>query len=224
MLYQICCLSMKLLSINLCLGIPQQCFDIIVDSGSYIFWVTDIKCIDQNCPMKKYDRNKSTNSLASLLAYHQEMWNFHIKLHDAHPYMAKAWTWLFLGRPTAFYFTQPNPPAGTCTVGKCADSILAIGTPILWWISIVAIIYSLYVLLVRRDHKVLLPLLLLGAGWLPWFFVGERTIFYFYAVLLSPWLVILTTYLFIKTVLSIAISTLKTVVWLAILLLTLVPH
>ena len=147
-----------------------------------------------------YDRNKSTNPFASLLAYHQEMWNFHIKLHDAHPYMAKAWTWLFLGRPTAFYFTQPKPPVGTCTFGKCADSILAIGTPILWWISIVAIIFSLYVLLVRRDHKVLLPLLLLGAGWLPWFFVGERTIFYFYAVLLSPWLVILTTYLFIKTV------------------------
>jgi hypothetical protein len=155
-----------------------------------------------------YDRYWSNSkgvigSIKSFIHYHSEMIHFHIGLHSPHPYMAKAWSWLFLKRPTAFYFTSPKAPVGTCHSGNCSDSILAIGTPLLWWGAIAAIFYAIYRLLIQRDERVGTLLLALAAGLIPWLFVGQRTIFFFYAVSLSPWLVLLTVYALMRSRVSV---------------------
>ena len=38
-----------------------------------------------------------------------------------------------------------------------------------------------------------------GLGMIPWLFVGQRTIFFFYAVALSPWLVLLVVYAIMRS-------------------------
>ena len=138
-------------------------------------------------------------TVKSFIHYHYEMIHFHVGLHSPHPYMAEAWSWLFLKRPTAFYFTSPKAPVGTCHSGNCSDAILAIGTPLLWWGAIAAIFYALYRLIIQRDERVGALLLALAAGLIPWLFVGQRTIFFFYAVSLSPWLVLLTVYAIMRS-------------------------
>lgn len=45
--------------LTICLGNPQQCFNVLLDSGSFLLWVSDTNCY--SCPnsMKKYDRSIS---------------------------------------------------------------------------------------------------------------------------------------------------------------------
>jgi dolichyl-phosphate-mannose--protein O-mannosyl transferase len=76
---------------------------------------------------------------------------------------------------------------------------LAIGTPVLWWGAIAAIVYALYRFLMKQDDRVAPLLLALAAGMIPWLFVGQRTIFFFYAVALSPWLVLLVVYAIMRS-------------------------
>lgn len=151
-----------------------------------------------------YDRNwSSSNSLfgtlRSFIHYHSEMIHFHVRLHTPHPYMAEAWSWLLLKRPTAFYYSSPTAPVGTCKSGTCSDAILAIGTPVLWWGAIAAILYALYRFLATQDERVAPLLLALAAGIVPWLFVGQRTIFFFYAIALAPWLVLLVVYAIMRS-------------------------
>jgi len=151
-----------------------------------------------------YDRYWSNSTsllgtLRSFIHYHVEIIHFHVSLHSPHPYMAEAWTWLFLKRPTAFYYSSPKSPVGTCQTGTCSDAILAIGTPVLWWSAIAAIVYALYRFLIKQDERVAPLLLALAAGMIPWLFVGQRTIFFFYAVALSPWLVLLVVYAIMRS-------------------------
>ena len=47
-----------------------------------------------------------------------------------HPYYARPWKWLPLGRPISFYAKN---------YGTDTEQILAIGNPFLFWVSIVAI-------------------------------------------------------------------------------------
>ena len=42
------------------------------------------------------------DALRSLWHYHQQMYHFHVTLETSHPYMANPWSWLVMGRPTAF--------------------------------------------------------------------------------------------------------------------------
>ncbi|MEI7943276.1 MAG: glycosyltransferase family 39 protein [Actinomycetes bacterium] len=151
-----------------------------------------------------YDRNWSDSTsfigtLRSFIHYHAEMIHFHVRLHTPHPYMAEAWSWLLLKRPTAFYYSTPTTPAGTCNSGTCSDAILAIGTPVLWWGAIAAILYALYRFLIKQDERVAPLLLALAAGIVPWLFVGQRTIFFFYAIALAPWLVLLVVYAIMRS-------------------------
>jgi dolichyl-phosphate-mannose--protein O-mannosyl transferase len=80
--------------------------------------------------------------------------------------------------------------------GSCAGTVqevLAIGTPILWWTSILALLFCLGWWLARRDWRAGAVLLGVAAGWLPWFLFADRTQFYFYAVVFVPFLVLSIT-------------------------------
>jgi len=48
-----------LLNIDICLGTPSQCFDIILDSGSYILWVPNTQCVGSMCPARKFITSQS---------------------------------------------------------------------------------------------------------------------------------------------------------------------
>ena len=142
-----------------------------------------------------WDRQSSANPIIAWLNYHQEMLNFHTGLTQAHPYQANPWSWLVMGRPTSFFYDSPK----NCGAKNCAREVLALGTPIMWWIGTVAIAvvigYWIKSLLNRtNDSTALIVAIGVIAGYLPWFAMQERTMFSFYAIVIEPFMVLAIVY------------------------------
>lgn len=132
--------------------------------------------------------------LRSLWHYHAEMYHFHLTMKSPHPYEANPWSWLVMGRPTAFYYQALSKGQAGCAVDKCSQAIMAIGNPLLWWAGTVAFIVCLWAWIARRDWRAGAISVGILAGYLPWFFFQERTIYNFYAVVFVPWVVLAVTY------------------------------
>ncbi|KGM13967.1 dolichyl-phosphate-mannose--protein mannosyltransferase [Cellulomonas bogoriensis] len=127
--------------------------------------------------------------LRSLWKYHQDMWGFHTGLTTEHPYAAHPAGWLLQLRPTAFFFEQPEPAQAMCGADACARAITSLGNPLLWWLGSVAVLACVWWVVRHRDGVALAALSGIAAGWLPWFLYAHRTIFAFYVVVITPWLV-----------------------------------
>ena len=143
-----------------------------------------------------WDRNYSSNPLFSLWHYHSEILNFHTKLTEEHPYSANPWSWLIQGRPTSFFYETPK----SCGGASCSQEILALGTPILWWAATLALLVTIGYRVSKRDWQAEILLVVIGASYLPWFAILERTMFSFYAVAFEPFLLLTLVYLLSKIV------------------------
>ena len=142
-----------------------------------------------------WSRQWSSNPLASWFHYHSEMLNFHTGLTEQHPYQANPWSWLIMGRPTSFFYASPQG----CEAKDCAQEVLALGTPILWWVGTIAIAvvigYWIKSLLLRRSDSALnIVVLGMAAGYLPWFAMQQRTAFSFYAIIFEPFMIVAIVY------------------------------
>jgi dolichyl-phosphate-mannose-protein mannosyltransferase len=131
-------------------------------------------------------------AVVSLYEYHKGMLAFNTGLEVHHPYESKPWTWLFLTRPVSYYWCPDSGPHPACPAGT-AQEVLAIGTPLIWWTSVITLLFCLGWWLARRDWRAGAVLLMVAAGWLPWFAFASRTQFYFYAVAFVPFLVLSIT-------------------------------
>ena len=137
-------------------------------------------------------RQSESNVFASLWNYHLQILDFHQGLDDKHAYQANPWSWLVLGRPTSFYYESPSD----CGAEKCAQEILAIGTPLLWWISIFAVAITFGFLVTKLERAAAIILLGFAGTYLPWFFIQSRTTFYFYSISILPILILALIYCF----------------------------
>jgi len=135
---------------------------------------------------KGWARDSGSNLFSSLWNYHVEIMNFHRGLTEQHTYAANPWSWLVLGRPTSFYYETPK----NCGAQSCSQEILAIGTPILWWAGIFAIAITVGLFIVNRDRISAFILAGIAGTYLPWFFIQNRTTFYFYAIAIFPFIVL----------------------------------
>jgi len=132
------------------------------------------------------------SELVSLFEYHKAMLGFNTGLTTHHPYQSKPWTWLLMSRPVSYYWCPNTGAHPVCSNGK-AQEVLAIGTPVIWWASILVLLVCLVWWLTRRDWRAGAVLVGVIAGWLPWFLFADRTQFYFYAVTFVPFLVLAIT-------------------------------
>ena len=137
-------------------------------------------------------RQSESNVFASLWNYHLQILDFHQGLDDKHAYQANPWSWLVLGRPTSFYYESPSD----CGAEKCAQEILAIGTPLLWWISIFSVAITFGFLVTKLERAAAIILLGFAGTYLPWFFIQSRTTFYFYSISILPFLILALIYCF----------------------------
>ena len=135
---------------------------------------------------KGWARDSGSNLFSSLWNYHVEIMNFHRGLTEQHTYAANPWSWLVLGRPTSFYYETPK----NCGAQSCSQEILAIGTPILWWAGIFAIAITVGLFITNRDRISAFILAGITGTYLPWFFIQNRTTFYFYAITIFPFIVL----------------------------------
>lgn len=135
---------------------------------------------------KGWARDSGSNLFSSLWNYHVEIMNFHRGLTEQHTYAANPWNWLVLGRPTSFYYESTK----NCGAQSCSQEILAIGTPILWWAGIFAIAITVGLFIINRDRVSAFILAGIAGTYLPWFFIQNRTTFYFYAIAIFPFIVL----------------------------------
>jgi dolichyl-phosphate-mannose-protein mannosyltransferase len=131
-------------------------------------------------------------ALQNLMHYHYEAYKFHTGLQATHTYQSWPWQWLLLGRPVAFYWSGD----GGCGASSCAAEILLLGTPVLWWSFLPAVVALAWLGIARRDWRAGAIMLALAAGLLPWFWyaLDGRTMFFFYAAPAQPFLVLAVVY------------------------------
>ena len=142
-----------------------------------------------------WDRTYASNPISSLIYYHKQMLDFHTSLIEKHSYQANPWGWLIMRRPTSFFYESPQG----CGSKNCAQEVLALGTPALWWSATIAFLFLIGLWLwqlYRRTIDRKLSFILLGiiAGYLPWFFFPKRTVFNFYSIVFEPFLVLAIIY------------------------------
>ncbi|WP_432482788.1 dolichyl-phosphate-mannose--protein mannosyltransferase [Kineococcus esterisolvens] len=134
------------------------------------------------------------DALRGLWHYHQQAYAFHVGLDSPHPYSANPWSWLVQGRPTSFFYEDPVLGEDGCTVAQCSKAITSLGTPVLWWAGVAALVVLLWCWALRRDWRAGAVLAGYAATYLPWFQYQQRTIFTFYAVVLVPFVVLGVVY------------------------------
>ena len=117
-----------------------------------------------------YDRNYAQlhgvnipviSPLYSLAEYHLQAVSFGLGLSARHPYQSQPWDWLAVTRPVAFFYecyTGPVAgPAHYCPAGyagaEWSQEVLAIGTPAIWWGSMLALLFCLGWWLLHRDWR-----------------------------------------------------------------------
>ena len=138
-----------------------------------------------------WDRNAKSNPISSLIFYHKEMLHFHTGLTEKHSYQANPWSWIVMGRPTSFFYQAPKG----CGAKDCAQEVLAIGTPLLWWVGVFALLFligmNIHNFAMRSlELGSLIPFIGIIAGYLPWFFFQKRTVFTFYSIAFEPFLIL----------------------------------
>lgn len=134
------------------------------------------------------------DALRSWWKYHLDMWQFHNNLTSEHTYEAHPAGWVVQLRPTSFLWNDLPDPVQTCGWDRCVEAVLAIGNPLIWWGAALSIPVALFFLVVRRDWRAFAVLSGYVAGWLPWLAYAHRTIFTFYAIAFTPWVILTLTY------------------------------
>ncbi|MFI6508714.1 dolichyl-phosphate-mannose--protein mannosyltransferase [Streptosporangium sp. NPDC050855] len=133
------------------------------------------------------------DSLRSWLSYHVQVLGYHTGLEDPHPYQSAPWTWPLLSRPVAFHYQTPK---GRCGAGDCAEAVLGVGTPVIWYGGLAALITMIAWYVATRDWRAGAVLLAYAAGWLPWFYYAladNRTMYLFYAITMVPFMILALT-------------------------------
>jgi dolichyl-phosphate-mannose--protein O-mannosyl transferase len=122
--------------------------------------------------------------------YQMAILNYAANEHTPHGYQANPLTWLFLIRPTSMYY-ESFPDGSVAT-------ILDIANPLIWWAGTAAIGFCLYRVisgLIKRRRVWVEAFILTGvaAGYLPWMFYLNRTVFQFYTIVFEPYLILALT-------------------------------
>lgn len=132
--------------------------------------------------------------LASLVHYHVQATTFHTDLDSTHNYASAAWIWPFAGRPVSFYY-RTQEDGITCAAEQCSAAILDLPNPLIWWAGLLAIVAIFIRWLIVRDWRAGAILAVYVAGQLVWILWPERTMFFFYTVAYTPFLILAISYI-----------------------------
>ena len=147
----------------------------ISDDGSFRHWRAD----------QGMNEPPVIGALYNLFEYHTDVLNFHENLDSEHTYQSWPWQWLLNARPVVFFWSSDVD----CGAERCASEVLLLGTPLLWWAFIPALIAVTWWALVKRDWRAWTILAGAFAGIAPWLMYPDRTMFFFYALPAQPFLV-----------------------------------
>ncbi|MEU1732777.1 phospholipid carrier-dependent glycosyltransferase, partial [Streptosporangium sp. NPDC020145] len=133
------------------------------------------------------------DSIRSWLNYHFQVLGYHTGLSASHPYQSEPWSWPLMLRPVAFFYEGSD---NVCGVKTCASAILGVGTPVIWYGGLAALVAMIVWYVSSRDWRAGAALLGYAAGWLPWFYwalADHRTMFNFYTIPMVPFMILAIT-------------------------------
>lgn len=126
------------------------------------------------------------DTLQNFIYYHVSVMRFHTELTNSnghhHNWESKPWSWLVSSRSLMYY--NPSSDEGIHKV------ILLVGTPVIWWFCVPAMLWGLWCLIVHKDRRWVVPVIGFAAGFLPWLVNLDRQMYLFYAANLAPFLAI----------------------------------
>jgi dolichyl-phosphate-mannose-protein mannosyltransferase len=181
---------------------------IVVYLGSYTSWFLSTKrYIPPRChdvtTVEGVDRSVPKAGMDLWLCNQREIFDYHRNLRSTneegkpiHPYMTKAWSWPWISRPAAHYYTATCVPGGggqPCAAGQTAqnEEILGLPNPVIWWVGFfVALPLCMWWMVVARDDVSALLIVFFLPLVLPWF-LTTRPLFMFYMTPAVPLLVLM---------------------------------
>lgn len=107
-----------------------------------------------------------------LWQYQKNMYHYHDGVSEQHPYSSKWYTWPLMLRPVWYYGGQDLEPGE-------AQSIAAIGNPLIWWGGLLAMLASWWIGWRRKDRIVLTLAVMYLSFYVPWA-VAPRDITFLY--------------------------------------------
>lgn len=163
--------------------VPPRCHDVVTVEGA--------------------QRSVPKAGMALWICNQKEIFDYHRNLKSTdgdgkpvHPYMSKAWSWPWISRPAAHYYTATCFPGGgaqPCADGQVAqnEEILGLPNPLIWWTGFfIALPLCLVWMIAARDDVAALLIVLLLPLVLPWF-LTTRPLFMFYMTPAVPLLVLM---------------------------------
>jgi dolichyl-phosphate-mannose-protein mannosyltransferase len=125
--------------------------------------------------------------------HHKYMWDFHTNLEATHGYQSAPHTWMLIKRPVSYFFC-----AGASCKPAIADGdyqeIFAVGSPLVWWTSIIAMLGVAATWIRRRNASNPAGLILAGFAFTygPWLLPGasRSAVFLFYLLPAVPFMIL----------------------------------
>ncbi|MFC3800331.1 glycosyltransferase family 39 protein [Cohnella sp. GCM10012308] len=115
---------------------------------------------------------KADDGLKDLPRYQKDIYNYHKGVKEKHPYSSKWYTWPEMLRPVWYY-------GGKDLEKGDAQSIAAIGNPLIWWGGLAAMLLSWWLGVRNRDKAVLTIAVMYLSFYVPWM-VSPRSITFLY--------------------------------------------
>lgn len=131
-------------------------------------------------------------AIASFLHNQVDIWRFHTGdyINDqTHTYDAHPGGWLVVARTIGIDAVNDiKPGTDGCPPGgeNCLRVISGLGTPVLWWAALIALLVALILWVGGRDWRFGIPVVGVLSAWLPWFNYTDRPQFFFYAIAIIP--------------------------------------
>jgi len=107
-----------------------------------------------------------------MLKNQETMFKYHSALEATHPYSSTWIEWPIMKRPIFYY---SNKLEGTLRQG-----ISSFGNPLVWWAGIPALIYTVYLAIIKKQKTAMFLCVSFLAQYLPWTLVSRCTFIYHY--------------------------------------------
>ncbi len=116
------------------------------------------------------------NTFLGVLHQIKDMYHYHSTLVDTHPFSSGWFTWPFMTKPIWYYVVYYG--------GNVKSTIVAIGNPAIWWMSIVGTIYMVIDAFKSKNKSYMFLLIFIACCWLPYAVIGRvMFLYHFFPVL-----------------------------------------
>ena len=128
-----------------------------------------------------------TNNLDNIIKVNKAMYNYHSKLEDTHNFSSKWYTWPISYKPV-WYHQQD-------TKENYEETISGVGNIIIWYASILGVIYCLLKGILKKDKKAIFLVICVLSMWLPFVFI-KRIMYLYHFFPALPFFFMTSVYLF----------------------------